>query len=81
LPKKTTAEFIEQAKKTHGKRFGYDKVDYQGYHIKVIITCQVHGDIEQTPSNHLGGKGCQKCGRERSRKAIGRYFVKNEFRN
>ena len=27
-----------------------------------LITCPKHGDFPQTPSNHLRGQGCPKCG-------------------
>ena len=61
--KKTTAEFIEEAKKKHGDECVYDKVDYKNTHMKVIITCRTHGDFEQTPKHHLSGKyACTKCG-------------------
>jgi Zn finger protein HypA/HybF involved in hydrogenase expression len=29
---------------------------------KVIITCPIHGDFEQTPNAHMNGQGCPKCG-------------------
>ena len=33
-------------------------------HLKVLIECSVHGFFEQSPSNHLAGRGCYYCGRE-----------------
>ena len=53
-------EFIRRAKEIHGDKFNYDKVNYINGSTKVIITCPVHGDFLQTPSNHLNG-GCKKC--------------------
>jgi hypothetical protein len=58
---KTTNDFIEKAKQIHGDKFDYTKVDYKGNNTKVIITCKIHGDFQQTPGNHLQGKGCLKC--------------------
>ena len=29
--------------------------------IKLKIICSIHGEFEQTPSNHLMGKGCSYC--------------------
>ena len=62
--KSNTDEFIEKAKKVHGDKYTYDKVDYKGFGKKVFITCPKlgHGDFPQTPSEHLRGKeGCRKC--------------------
>lgn len=28
---------------------------------KVIITCLIHGDFEQSPDGHLRGQGCPRC--------------------
>ena len=43
--------------------FIYTKVVYKNNRTKVIITCRIHGDFEQTPNNHLqgDGRGCRKC--------------------
>jgi Zn finger protein HypA/HybF involved in hydrogenase expression len=57
-----TEEFIKKANKVHGEKYSYNKVVYIGNYKKVIIVCQEHGEFEQTPHNHLVGKGCQKCG-------------------
>lgn len=54
--------FIEQSKEIHGNKYIYDKVVYTGNEKKVIITCPIHGDFEQTPHAHLYGHGCPKCG-------------------
>lgn len=60
--KVTTQDFINKAKKVHGSRYRYDKVNYVKAIKKVTITCPKHGDFEQQPSNHLTGYGCRKCG-------------------
>lgn len=59
--KSTTAEFIAKAKAIHGDRYDYSLVDYKRNCIKVKIICKEHGVFEQTPNNHLDGKGCEKC--------------------
>lgn len=56
-----TEKFIEKAKKVHGTKFSYDKVQYIRAHSKVIITCHTHGDFEQRAYSHLNGSGCMKC--------------------
>lgn len=57
----TKFKFIENAIKKHGKRFGYKKVIYKNNRILVIITCKLHGNFQQSPSNHLKGIGCPMC--------------------
>ena len=37
--KKTTEEFITQAKSIHGNKFNYSKVEYKGARQKVLIIC------------------------------------------
>jgi len=53
--------FLDKAKKIHGDKFDYAKVDYRTAKTKVIITCREHGDFLVTPNNHLSGNGCPKC--------------------
>lgn len=54
-------EFIEKAEIVHGGKYDYSKVNYVKRHAKVIIGCPVHGDFKQIPTNHLRGKGCDRC--------------------
>lgn len=57
----TTKSFIDACDYIHGGRYRYDKTKYVRRDQKVIITCPVHGDFEQTPGNHLYGYGCPVC--------------------
>ena len=60
--RKTTQSFIEDAKKIHGDKYDYSKVEYKGNKIKVCIICPEHGEFWQAPNNHLSSKeGCPKC--------------------
>ena len=59
--KKTTEEFIEEARKIHGSKYDYSKVNYVNNHTKVEIICPEHGSFFQIPSNHLQGQNCPKC--------------------
>ncbi len=69
----TTEEFIRRARLTHGDRYLYDRTEYRGANIKVVITCPTHGDFLQIPREHAPrGSGCQKCGQARSRPRVGR---------
>ena len=58
----TTEEFIEKAKIVHGDKYDYSKVEYVNTYVKICIICPEHGEFWQSPSNHLQGKGCFKCG-------------------
>ena len=56
-----TESFIEKAKKIHGDKYDYSKVEYVNSETKICITCPEHGEFWQTPINHLRGHGCKKC--------------------
>ena len=62
--KYSTDDFISSAKSVHGNNYDYTYSNYLGTDAKVSILCLVHGIFEQTPYNHLSGKGCSKCGKE-----------------
>ena len=64
--RKTTEQFIKEAKEIHGNKYDYSKVDYNRIDKNVIIGCLTHGDFQQTPKMHLRGSGCNKCAVERS---------------
>ena len=59
--KKTTEQYIKEATIAHNGMYSYDKVNYKGNHIKIKITCPIHGDFEQEPIAHLKGQGCPYC--------------------
>lgn len=58
---KTKDGFIERSHVVHGDKYDYLKTVYVHSQEKIIITCKIHGDFEQTPAGHLMGKGCVKC--------------------
>lgn len=64
---KSQQQFIEEAKKIHGDKYDYSKVEYVNSRTKVCIICPKHGEFWQTPSNHLRGEGCMECGKEKVR--------------
>ncbi|MEC6907354.1 hypothetical protein VXS04_06660 [Photobacterium piscicola] len=66
--KKTTKQFIIDAKKIHGNRYNYSLFEYQNMRTKGIIICSIHGQFFQLPTNHLAGSGCQKCALQRRKK-------------
>ena len=54
-------DFIEKAKKVHGDKYDYSKVEYVNKRTKVCIVCPKHGEFWQTPYVHLSGHNCKKC--------------------
>ena len=58
--KNTLENFIEKAKKIHGDKYDYSKVEYVNNRTKVCIICPEHGEFWQSPNKHLHTKyGCQ----------------------
>ena len=69
MRKLTTEQWIEKARKVHGDRYDYSKVEYKGADEKVCIVCHEkdengieHGEFWQRAANHVTLKrGCPKC--------------------
>lgn len=61
--KKTTDEFVKEAKIVHGDKYDYSKTEYVNSKIKIKYICPKHGEIEQLPTNHLR-YGCKLCSKE-----------------
>lgn len=59
--RKTTEQFISEAKAIHGNKYDYSKVEYIKNSIEVCIICPVHGEFWQTPNMHLRKRGCPIC--------------------
>ena len=59
--RKTTEQFVVEAKQKHGDKYDYSKVDYNNTHENVVIVCNSHGEFQQTPNSHLRGAGCPMC--------------------
>jgi very-short-patch-repair endonuclease len=59
--KLTTKDFIEKARKMHGDKYDYSKVNYIDSRTAVCIICPEHGEFWQVPTSHLSGKGCGLC--------------------
>lgn len=74
--KLTTAEFIKNAVKTHGSRYDYSAVSYEGNKIQVKIICKHHGEFLQKPNNHVSLKhGCPKCKAGDNAKRLTKSFI------
>jgi hypothetical protein len=59
----TQQELLSKMSELHGWRYGYDLGDYRSVDENITIICPEHGPYRATPSNHLRGKGCAKCGK------------------
>lgn len=60
--RKTTDQFIREAKEVHGDRYDYSLVDYKTNSTHIIITCDIHGEFKQLPYQHVNLKsGCPEC--------------------
>ena len=66
----TTEEFVKKAREVHGDKYNYSKIKYVNSSTPVYIICPEHGEFLQTPSNHLRGRGCPKCGVESTQKKL-----------
>ena len=75
--RKTTSEFIQQARAIHGNLYDYSKVEYAGGKAKVLIIDPEYGEFWQRAENHLMGQGNPKRGKKKSedsrRKTIGQF--------
>ena len=59
--RKTTKQFIEEARAIHGDRYDYIEAEYGGAHSDVTIICPDHGPFTQVARSHLLGSDCPKC--------------------
>lgn len=61
VKKGNTENFVKNARKVHGNKYDYSRVEYVNNRTKVCIICPEHGEFWQTPYKHLSGQGCPKC--------------------
>lgn len=69
--------FIEKSNIVHNNRYIYNNVEYINCKKKVIITCPIHGDFEQTPDHHLRGQGCPICKNSKGEQLIYKWLQDN----
>ena len=73
--KKTTEEFILEAKKIHNNKYDYSLVEYKNNHTLVKIICKEHGAFEQVPSSHLQNHGCPECSGNNHKKTTEEFIL------
>lgn len=72
--KYTKEEIIKMCEKTHGDKYIYDDIVFQGVKSKILnIKCPKHGYFSQVAYDHIRGFGCEKC------KFENQIMPKNEF--
>ena len=66
--KKTTSDFIKEAKAIHGDKYDYSKSVYTRADDKITVTCKEHGDFQIRAAAHIlkraKPQGCKKCGQK-----------------
>lgn len=76
----TTEEFIENAKKVHGDKYDYSKVEYVSAFKNICIICPKHGEFWQTPHNHVHGEqGCPICNESSLENKIKKILDENDI--
>lgn len=75
-----TKSFVEKAKKIHGDKYDYSKVEYINSRTKVCIICPIHGEFWITPDSHLyQNGGCHKCNHSKLENLIFDFLTANNF--
>ena len=77
----TISEVIYKARKVHGDKYDYSKVEYKNAHEKICIICPNHGEFWQIPNNHLNGCGCPSCNSDNKSKMEEEIHKKLESKN
>ena len=76
--KKSTEEFIEEARQKFGNKYDYSKVNYENKNKPVCIICPEHGEFWQTPKVHLRSvDGCPKCTNKKN--GFNKRLTKDDF--
>jgi very-short-patch-repair endonuclease len=80
--KSTTEKFIEEAKKIHGDKYDYSKVEYINNHTPVCIICPKHGEFWQMPAHHILSKSnCPLCNESKLEEEINLLLNENTIEN
>jgi len=75
---KTTEEFINSASKIHNYKYNYAKTNYKKSYKNIIIICPIHGEFQQTPSNHTNSRcGCPHCKTSKGENKVRNFLLTN----
>ena len=75
MKKLTKEEFIKRSNLKHENKYSYKQIVFLNSKTKLIITCPIHNDFTQVPSEHMRGYGCKNCANE-SLKKTKKEFIK-----
>ena len=64
--KKGEEYFLEKFNTIHNGKYKYPNFKYNSNRDIIDIECPVHGIFKQSINNHSVGKGCNKCGRDKT---------------
>ena len=79
-PVHDTNSFVAEAKKVHGDKYDYSKVEYINNKIRVCIVCPKHGEFWQRPSTHISQKcGCPICKQSHLESETRDFLLKNNI--
>lgn len=68
VPSKRSLEsLLEKFNEIHDGKYDYSKVTGTKSKDRILITCKIHGDFEQTVSHHLVSRGCPQCSFDKQR--------------
>lgn len=74
-------KFIENARKVHGEKYDYSKVNYVNAHTPVCIICPKHGEFYMTPNTHTSKKrGCPICNETALERQVRVFCEKNDVK-
>lgn len=72
-PKKTTEDWIKEAKACHDDRYDYSETVYNGSNKKLTIICKKHGPFVTFAGDFLKGNNCPQCAIEARRVDMDEY--------
>ena len=75
----TRDELIEEFKRIHGNKYDYSKFVPGKMNDAAVFICPEHGEFKQTPTKHLRGQGCPKCGKRNA--GVKNRITQDEFLN
>lgn len=65
MKRKTSIDFINEAKQIYGEKYDYSSIIYKNFRTKIQIRCSLHGIFEKFPQDFLKGSGCKQCSYEK----------------
>lgn len=74
---KSLDDFLKDARRIHGTRYDYSRVEYNDSHTKVCIVCPEHGEFWQTPNSHIQGSGCPSCSSSKGEEEVCNILLSN----